>query len=410
LAEKDLRSAVKGLRGEPHELFRKATPHDARDRIHLAVEVLLNPSGRDPWGASVKLNHTRIRYEVTIERRMDPKGIERLVVSEEWAKPIFATKDDWRPKGLNPSEEFKQQFMKYKRRSPWLSTNLEQDQHKFEIHQDGKAGRTLSAQAAEATVLSSITSAEFPHLFALREEMRSWRFLHLDPSSLRRPSPTTAPEILEPDGSNLATVLARILAETKSEENPKGALADIVADLSALIPGVLEVSIDEDEKNREYRIDISMREEIPFSSRVVSDGTLRILALLTMLHDPKHHGLICFEEPENGVHPSRLKMLMERLRNLVSQLWKEEADSERSLSQMILNSHSPVALSGLDRGEMLFSDLVSESDPIRKCITRKTRILPVEPGDQGSLLEKEKNYVTRFEVNQYLSTVASSKF
>ena len=160
--------------------------------MKLAVEVSSNPTGSDPWGASVELDHTRIRYEVTIKRQIDPKGIERLVVSEEWAKPVFATRDDWRPKGRNPSEEFKQQFMKYQRRSPWLSTVLDQTQPSFKIHQDGKAGRALPALAAEATVLSSITSAEFPHLFALREELRSWRFLHLDPASLRKPSPTTA--------------------------------------------------------------------------------------------------------------------------------------------------------------------------------------------------------------------------
>ncbi|MFH1814110.1 MAG: AAA family ATPase [Pseudomonadota bacterium] len=33
-------------------------------------------------------------------------------------------------------------------------------------------------------------------------------------------------------------------------------------------------------------------------------------ALLTLLHDPRHRGLICFEEPENGVHPARVKQLV----------------------------------------------------------------------------------------------------
>jgi predicted ATPase len=152
-------------------------------------------------------------------------------------------------------------------------------------------------------VLSSFTSAEFPHLYALREELRSWRFLQLDPSVLRRPSPTTASEDLEPDGSDLATVLARIQADTKTPTRPTGVLAEIAADLAALIPGVVGLTVEHDDRTREYRIDIGMAGGPPFSSRVVSDGTLRVLGLLTLLHDPKYGGLICFEEPENGIHP-----------------------------------------------------------------------------------------------------------
>ena len=44
-------------------------------------------------------------------------------------------------------------------------------------------------------------------------------------------------------------------------------------------------------RRREYRIDFELR-DAPFSSRVVSDGTLRVLALLTMLFDPQHRGLV----------------------------------------------------------------------------------------------------------------------
>ena len=35
-----------------------------------------------------------------------------------------------------------------------------------------------------------------------------------------------------------------------------------------------------------------------FSSRVLSDGTLRMLALATLKNDPEHQGVLCFEEPE----------------------------------------------------------------------------------------------------------------
>ncbi len=406
LASTDLRTAVKGLRGEPHELFRRGPDGSPGTRMSFAVEVLLNPEVRDPWGANVTIAHSRMRYEVEIHRRKEERGIERLVVTREEAKPIFSQQDTWRPKGCPPSPAFRQLFMKYGRRAPWLSTEKVKGTASFEIHQDGRAGRKRSAEAAEATVLSSITSAEFPHLYALREELRSWRFLQLDPVLLRRPSPTTAAEALEPDASNLPTVLARIKAETATESQPKGVLADIAADLSSLIPGVIDLDVEEDLKNREHKIEVCMREGPPFSSRVVSDGTLRILALLTLLHDPRHRGVICFEEPENGISPFRLHAMIERLRQLVTDPIGSGFDEGEPLTQMLLNSHSPVVLSSLRQGEMMFADVVGVVDPAQGSVTRRTRVRPVFTKDQGQLAsEGEQTYVTSFEVQRYLSSV-----
>lgn len=406
LAGMDLRTAVRGLRGEPHELFRRDADGSPGTRMSFAVEVLLDPEVRDPWGSIVKIKQSRMRYEVQIERRRDPRGIERLVVAREEAKPILSQEDKWKPGGRGPSPEFKQAFMKYSRRTPWLNTIRPDGKPSFKIYQDGHAGRTRSAEAAEATVLSSITSAEFPHLYALREEMRSWRFLQLDPAALRRSSPTTAAEELEPDGSNLATVLTRIQPETQTDSRPKGSLADIAADLSSLIPGVVDLNVEEDLQNREYRLYVGMRDGPPFSARVVSDGTLRILAFLTLLHDPKHRGLVCFEEPENGVHHSRLKAMIRRLRELVSDPSSEDVDTQEPLSQMLLNSHSPVVLSELQEGERMFSDILTVIDSATHQHGRKTRIRPVRTGDQGELQpDMEAESVSIFEVNRYLSSV-----
>ena len=194
------------------------------------------------------------------------------------------------PGAKNPLRSSRSSFCVTDVESPCSKPSPSGKTPSFNIHADGHAGRTRSAEAAEATVLSSITSAEFPHLYALREELRAWRFLQLDPVAMRRPSPTTASELLDPDGANLATVLARIQAETSAASRPHGAIADIAADLAALIPGALDLKVVEDTQSREYRVDIGMRGGPPFSSRVVSDGTLRVLALLTLLHDPRQRG------------------------------------------------------------------------------------------------------------------------
>jgi len=404
LAGNDLRTSVKGMRGEPQELFRCKATGMPESSMRFAVELLLEPEVRDPWGETVTVKHSRARYEVEIERRRDERGIERLVVAREEARPILSGDDAWHPGGREPSAAFKRSYMHYARRTPWLHTDSDKGKPTFRIMQDGRQGRSHSAEAAEATVLSSITSAEFPHLFAMREEMRSWRFLQLDPSALRRPSATTAADELEPDGANLATVLARIQAETVSKVRPRGALSDIAADLAAMIPGVQDLGVEEDVLNSEYRITIGMWDG-SFSSRVVSDGTLRVLGLLTLLHDPKHHGLVCFEEPENGVHPLRLRALLGRLRELVSDPSATDISPGEPLSQMLMNSHSPVVLSALDQGEMLFADLVSVIDPGQGLRSRRTRIRLVRGTDQVELLPDDSAYVTRFTVDHYLSSV-----
>lgn len=270
---------------------------------------------------------------------------------------------------------------------------------------DGEArGRTIKAANGETTVLSSITSVEYPHLYAIRSEIRSWHFLQLDPSKLRHPSSTTAALELEPDGANLATVLARIQAETQTQSQPKGAIADIAAALTSLIPGVFDLNIVLNEKNKEYLVEIFYRDGIPFSSRVVSDGTLRVLALLVLLYDPKHHGLVCFEEPENGVHPGRLKTLIKKLRSCVTDITSEEIDETEPLSQILLNSHSPVVLSALEEGEGMFADLVSVVKPNQRTVNRKTRIRPIKTHTIQQTDEPAAEVVSSFEVERYLQS------
>lgn len=416
LATRDVTEAVKDMRGEPLELFRR-TPSGRARQIRLAAEVLVDPVVRDPWGSEVKLKHTRMRYEVTLERRETRPGIERIQVAHEAVLPILRKDDAW-AQAMRPSSAFRKAYLSYVRPTPWLTTEDRPEGQTFNIHQDGKQGRNRPASAAEATVLYSITNAEFPHLFALREEMRHWRLLQLDPALLRRPVPATASDVLNADGSNLAAVLAQLKAETQTDTRPDGVLSDITAELNNLIPGVSRLDAELHDASREYRIELTMRDGLPFTSRVISDGTLRVLALLTLLHDPRHRGLICFEEPENGVHPARVKLLVQRLRDMVSNPNAFTEDDEVApLSQLLLNSHSPVVLSALldkDRhpveGAILFADTSSVSDPERKEIRRKTRLRPVKPRAQGELFQlggPEQAYVSDLEVRTVLETASA---
>lgn len=70
----------------------------------------------------------------------------------------------------------------------------------------------------------------------------------------------------------------------------------------------------------------------PIPARQVSDGVLLVLAYLTIMHLPKPPRVVLVEEPENGIHPGRLKDVLSILRGLVG---------EQSQVQILLTTHSP---------------------------------------------------------------------
>ena len=80
--------------------------------------------------------------------------------------------------------------------------------------------------------------------------------------------------------------------------------------------------------------------ERPVLSRFASDGTLKLLAYLTVLHDPEPPQFIGIEEPENFLHPRLLPELAEECR----------AATERS--QLLVTTHSPFFLNAIKPKEV----------------------------------------------------------
>ena len=65
---------------------------------------------------------------------------------------------------------------------------------------------------------------------------------------------------------------------------------------------------------------------------VVSEGTLRALGLLALSGVKEPPALIGFEEPENGVHPRRIRD--------IAKILESRADSGNT--QLIVTTHSPI--------------------------------------------------------------------
>ena len=392
LAQTDIREAMQELRGRPEELFRR-TSTGRSDRMAFAVEVLLEPHGMDAFGKTFDLRTQRIRYELEIAVRTGAdRRLEGIYVYRERCLPIRRQEERSSIAWNTGSVRYGQQS------KPFIATRsgsgMESDV--IEIRQDGpgKRGRPLALSAKEAsrTGLSTVTTAEFPHLYALRTLLSSVQFLQIDPQASRRATDRLAPRRLLPDASNLATVLARLMEETRTEKRTDGLLSDVAADLSSLIPSVSGLVVRDDPGDSEYSFALRLADSLSFSSRVISDGTLRLLALVTILNDPRHGGVLCWEEPENGVHEARIPALMELLRTAAGYI---DSPGSQACFQILVNTHSPVVMSALKDHEVVASDVISTLTPETQSRTSRTRM-------RSGVFSDSEQGLTRSEVEDLL--------
>jgi predicted ATPase len=126
-------------------------------------------------------------------------------------------------------------------------------------------------------------------------------------------------------GENIAPFLYRLRAE-----KPKY-FETIKRTLRSVVPSIDNLEVDLDK--RRGTLDILIRQNgTDFSTRIISEGTLRVLALCAIAVNPWGGSLIAFEEPENGVHPRRLELVAQLLASLATV-------QDR---QVIVTSHSPL--------------------------------------------------------------------
>jgi len=330
LANTDLRDAFSTQRGEAMELFSQQENGDHAVEMKFTIEMLLEKTVRDRWGGEATLKYTRLRYELHIKREHDIRNIERLYVTHELLSPIQRGKDQWYKQFVH-DEAWRPALTGG--RVPFISTK-EGDVPTVTLHQDnGGGGRPRPAKDLESTMLSSVTNTDFPHALAVRNEMQHWQFLQLNPNALRRPSAKfTSKDFLGADGADLAATLFRM----KSED--PAIVKHISRDMTRFVSDVVEVDVKEDEIERRYMLMVRGDNGNWFSSQVLSEGTLRLLALCVLKYDWRHQGLICFEEPENGINPTRMLPL---LRLLIS-MSTDFSDATLPLRQVLVNTHSPL--------------------------------------------------------------------
>ena len=177
-------------------------------------------------------------------------------------------------------------------------------------------------------------SALHPRVSALYRFITGWHLSYLSADATRGVAEAGPQERLSETGDNLPNVIQHL-----KERYPER-LEKILSTLSDRVPRLEKV-------DAELMVDGHLLLQIkdapfaqPILAKFASDGTLKMLSYLTLLHDPEPPQLIGVEEPENYLHPRLLNGLA------------EECREASALSQLMITTHSPYFVNGLRAEEV----------------------------------------------------------
>jgi predicted ATPase len=162
--------------------------------------------------------------------------------------------------------------------------------------------------------------------------MQGVRYIQLNSPAMRLPCPATRPTDLELDGTNLARVVGRLLGANgglgpywAESDSPVARWTD---HLRYALPDLMNIGwARRQADNAEYLL-LRYANGLEAPSWVLSDGTLRMMALTIPAFLPPESAVYMVEEPENGVHPKALEIVLRSLSSIPG-------------AQLLLATHSP---------------------------------------------------------------------
>ena len=175
---------------------------------------------------------------------------------------------------------------------------------------------------------------EHPRVAALRDFILGWHVSYLSAESARGQPEAGPHERLTRTGDNLANVIQYL-----NERHPER-LERIFRTLRGRVPRIERVVAD---TMQDGRLLLQIKDapfDHPVLARFASDGTLKMLAYLVLLHDPEPPPFIGIEEPENFLHP--------RLLHDVG----EECRAASARTQLLVTTHSPYFLNAMRAEEV----------------------------------------------------------
>ena len=368
LADQPLMEAVEVVRGStgnrsanPRDLF-WGTGESGPRTMSFAAEMVVPRDVDDDFGQEATATTTFLRYELAIGYEASA-GLERhgrLVLLREHLAHIKQSDAAQHMRFPHSASRFRRKIVMGRRSGgAYISTDVSGGEPVITVHQDmGSGGRPRrgSATRAAATVVRTTSVKDEPTILAARREMQNWRRLSLEPSALRTEDRYTDRRSISVDGHHLAAALYRIATTANGHgELEQDTYARVTSRLRQL-SGVDADSIYVDADNTRELLTLRLRERSgrEFPARSLSEGTLRFLALCVMHEDPSVGGLICMEEPENGIHPANVAPMVDLVRDLAVDPDEEPGD-DNPLRQVIVNTHSPAVVQLVGEDDLLMA-------------------------------------------------------
>lgn len=288
----------KGIRGLLNEKSRRFCIEADVDLGPRVIETVnrqiteMKSAGQDRNGALSKkfsdsgktypVRESSLRYRVEIEI-LPRSGILR--VADEY---LAALNKKGEPTG---------------KRQPFLSRK----NGKFCVRMEGQSHPAYYDLYPDHTILSlPHYPPHCPHLTAMRKEFENWRFFYFEPRErMRASNPVREVRHIGPMGEELAAFLNTL----KTSDNRQ--FRSVEKALRMIIPDAEGIDVDVNHLGEtELRL---VESGIPMPAGLLSEGTLRILGLLALSGVSEPPTLIGFEEPENGIHPRRIRLIAEML-------------------------------------------------------------------------------------------------
>jgi predicted ATPase len=313
-------------------------------RFELAIEACIPPAQRALLGAeSAELD--TIRYEVACGT--DPQTGENGILGEfvylktsELDPPrqltIFPNDQRSRPTTIlyaadalrNSSAKIRMVAAKHQRADQFRPETFDYTpERRFPLIRLGPR------KSALANILPD--EAHYPSALWLQSLLvRGVQSIVLNSLLIRQASPPGQAQGFKPDGSNLPWEVARLEREAPERFN------EWLLHLNTALPDLVGVRVVEREDDRHRYLMLKYRGDLEVPSWVVSDGTLRLLALTLPAYLPDFRGVYLIEEPENGIHPRAVETMFQSLTSVYD-------------AQILLATHSPVILSLADADSIL---------------------------------------------------------
>ncbi len=365
LADKSMMEAaqeVRGVHGErlgdPRDLFWNGY-QSAEPQMRFAAEMIVPRQVEDDFGREAHPTITFLRYELQLGY-LPPTGRERIgrmTLLREVLTHINQGDAAAHLRFPHSVKHFRNAVVTGRRSGvAFISTADENGQPVISVHQDGGSRgqpRPAAASRAPATVVSTITRSDDPTILAARREMQSWRRLALEPSALRTSDSYVDDRVMGSDGRHLPATLYRIAtAEHVDPDQVYARVAGRLADLSSLQVRRLEVEADDVREMWSVRLEEATGLTLP--ARSLSEGTLRFLALCVLLEDSSVQGLLCMEEPENGIHPANVPAMVRLVQDLAVDPHLPPGP-DNPFRQVLVNTHSPAIVQLVNPGDLLFA-------------------------------------------------------